>query len=159
MLVASGSFVQPLNPVHSVLGTTLVALIPIVLLLLLLAVMRMSAWQAVIIGAVVTLIMALTIWGAPVGDSLRAWGLGAATGVWAIDWITFWGVVIYNTLVETGAFTDFKNWVVARATADVRVQAILLAWALGALLEGLVGFGYPWAVIAPILVEIGRAHV
>lgn len=64
-------------------------------------------------------------------------------------------MIIYNTLVRTGAFDDFKRWLVAQATADVRVQAILLAWALGALLEGLVGFGYPWAVVAPILVGLG----
>ena len=38
------------------------------------------------------------------------------------------------------------------ATADIRIQTIMLAWAFGALLEGLVGFGYPWAVVVPILV-------
>jgi lactate permease len=68
-------------------------------------------------------------------------------------------VIIYNTLVRTGAFGDFRRWIVAQATADVRVQAILLAWALGALLEGLVGFGYPWAVIAPILVGLGVVEI
>ena len=149
------SFVQSLNPVHSTFGSTLVALIPIVVLLVLLAVFRMSAWQAVIIGAVITIILATTVWSAPVGGTFGAWGVGAATGIWSIDWITFWGVIIYNTLVRTGAFGDFRRWIVAQATADVRVQAILLAWALGALLEGLVGFGYPWAVIAPILVGLG----
>src|SRR5207237_8725 len=70
-------------------------------------------------------------------------------------WITFWGVVIFNTLVLTGLFERLKQWLIQQATADVRVQAILLAWALGALLEGLVGFGYPWAVVAPILVAFG----
>jgi hypothetical protein len=64
-------------------------------------------------------------------------------------------VLPINTLVRTGAFDDFKRWLVAQATADVRVQAILPAWALGALLEGLVGFGYPRAVVAPILVGLG----
>src|SRR5207244_1463622 len=66
---------------------------------------------------------------------------------------------IYNVLVENGAFAKFRHWLVAQATADVRVQAILMAWALGALLEGLVGFGYPWAVIAPILVGLGVAGI
>jgi lactate permease len=149
------SFVQSLNPAHSTLGSTLVALIPIVVLLVLLTVLRMSAWQAVIIGAAVTIILAVTVWSAPAGGTFGAWGIGAGTGIWSIDWITFWGVVIYNTLVRTGAFGDFRRWIVAQATADVRVQAILLAWALGALLEGLVGFGYPWAVITPILVGLG----
>jgi lactate permease len=154
-LASAASFVQTLDPAHSTLGSTLVALVPIALLLVLLAVVRMSAWQAVIVGAVVTIVMAITIWHAPAGGAFSAWGIGAGTGFWSIDWITFWGVVIYNTLVGTGVFDDFKRWLIAQATADVRVQTILLAWSLGALLEGLVGFGYPWAVIAPILVGLG----
>ena len=149
------SFVQSLDPAHSTFGSTLIALIPIVVLLVLLPVLRMSAWQAVTIGAVVTIILAITVWNAPVGGTFGAWGVGAATGIWSIDWITFWGVIIYNTMVRTGSFGDFRRWIVSQATADVRVQAILLAWALGALLEGLVGFGYPWAVITPILVGLG----
>jgi lactate permease len=66
------------EPIHSTFGSTLVALIPIVLLLILLPVMRMSAWRAVIIGAVVTIILAITVWGAPVGGTFAAWGVGAA---------------------------------------------------------------------------------
>jgi lactate permease len=153
------SFTQSLNPAHSTFGSTLIALVPIVLLLILLPVMRMSAWRAVIIGAVVTIILAITVWGAPAGSTFGAWAVGAGTGLWSIDWITFWGVIIYNTLVRTGAFDDFKRWLVVQATPDVRVQAILLAWALGALLEGLVGFGYPWAVVAPILVGLGVVEI
>ena len=159
LTLASGPLIQKLDPVHSTLGGTLVALIPIVLLLVLLAVLRMSAWQAVIIGAVVTIVLAITVWGAPAGTTFGAWAIGAGSGVWSIDWITFWGVIIYNTLVETGAFEDFKRWLVAQATADIRVQTILMAWALGALLEGLVGFGYPWAVITPILLGLGVAEL
>ncbi len=154
-LAAADPFTQSLNPAHSTLGSTLIALIPIVLLLILLPVLKMSAWQAVTIGAVVTIILAITVWHTPAGDAFAAWGIGAGTGFWSINWITFWGVIIYNTLVRTGAFDDFKRWLISQATADIRVQTILLAWALGALLEGLVGFGYPWAVIAPILIGLG----
>ena len=117
-LAAGSSFVQSLNPAHSTLASTLVALIPIVLLLILLPVMRMSAWLAVIIGAVVTIILAITVWGSPAGSTLGAWAIGAGTGIWSIDWITFWGVIIYNTLVRTGAFEDFRRWLVAQATRD-----------------------------------------
>ena len=159
MVSAASVFTQHLNPLNSILGSTVVALLPLALLLVLLAVMRVTAWLAVIIGAVVTIIMAITIWGAPAGETFKAWGIGAATGIWSIDWIVFWGVVIYNVLVETGAFAHFRGWLVTQATADVRVQAILMAWALGALLEGLVGFGYPWAVVAPILVGLGVAEL
>jgi lactate permease len=159
MFLAATGFTQQLNPLNSMLGSTLVALLPLALLLVLLAVMRVTAWLAVIIGAVVTIIMAITIWDSAAGPTFQAWGIGAATGIWSIDWIVFWGVVIYNVLVETGAFAHFRHWLVTQATADVRVQAILMAWALGALLEGLVGFGYPWAVIAPILVGLGVTEI
>jgi lactate permease len=155
MGIAASGFTQQLNPLGSALGSTLVALIPIVLLLVLLAVARLTAWLAVAIGAVVTITMAIAIWHAPAGPAIGAWGIGAGTGIWSIDWITFWGVVLYNTLAETGAFAGFQRWLVGRATADIRVQTILLAWSMGALLEGLVGFGYPWAVIAPILTGLG----
>ena len=159
MVLAATDFTQQLDPLNSILGSTLVALLPLALLLVLLAVMRVTAWLAVIIGAVVTIIMAITIWDSPGGPTFQAWGIGAGTGIWSIDWIVFWGVVIYNVLVETGAFAHFRRWLVTQATADVRVQAILMAWALGALLEGLVGFGYPWAVIAPILVGLGVREI
>jgi lactate permease len=152
-------FNQVLNPAHSLGASTLIALVPVVVLLLLLAVFKLSAWQAVIIGAIVTFVLGVTVWSAPVGDSVKAYGLGMGTGFWSVDWIVFWGVIIYNTLVVTGAFDSFKNWLVAQATADIRVQTILIAWAFGALLEGLVGFGYPWAVVAPILIAFGIADL
>jgi lactate permease len=152
-------FQQLLDPLHSLAGVTLLALVPVATLLFLLAVVRMSAWQAVIIGSVVTVVLGVTAWSAPVGKTLSAYGLGAGTGFWSIDWIVFWGVVIYNTLVYSGVFEDFKRWLISQATADVRVQALLMAWSFGALMEGLVGFGYPWAVVAPILVTLGVADL
>jgi lactate permease len=91
MVLAATGFTQHLNPLNSILGSTLVALLPLALLLVLLAVMRVTAWLAVIIGAVVTIIMAITIWDSPVGPTFQAWGIGAATGIWSIDWIVFWG--------------------------------------------------------------------
>lgn len=152
-------FEQVLNPAHSLAVTALLSVVPFVVLLVLLAVLRTSAWVATIIGSAVTLLLALTVWQMPSGVGFRAYLVGGMTGVWAIDWITFWGVVIFNTLNTTGLFDVFKNWLVNRATADIRVQTILLAWSLGALLEGLVGFGYPWAVMAPILIGLGVAEL
>ncbi|MGH3434917.1 MAG: L-lactate permease [Sciscionella sp.] len=153
------AFSQVLDPVHSVLGSTLLALVPVAVLLLALAVFKLGAWQAVIIGAVVTILLGIFVWQAPAGQALSAFGIGAATGVWSIDWIVIWGVIIYNTLVVTGAFDAFKRWLIAQATADIRVQTLLIAWAFGALLEGLVGFGYPWAVVAPLLIAFGIADL
>jgi lactate permease len=118
-------------------------------------VFRLSAWKAVLVGAIVTFVLAMIVWGMPVGVGIRAYIYGSLTGIWAVDWITFWGVMLFNSLTLTGVFDQFRRWLIAQGTADVRVQAILFAWAFGALLEGLVGFGYPWAFVAPILVGLG----
>jgi len=152
-------FHQVLNPTGNLGLTVLAALIPVIVLLVMLAVFRITAWLATLIGSILTLIVAIAIWHLPLGSGFQSYLIGAANGIWAVDWITFWGVVIFNTLKLTGLFDTFKNWLVEQATADVRVQTILLAWALGALLEGLVGFGYPWAVVAPILVVLGVAEL
>ena len=148
-------FTQILDPTGNLFVTWLVALVPVVLLLILLAGLRLSAWIAVLIGSVVTFLIALFVWKMPLDDGLRAYVYGSATGIWYVDWITFWGVVLFNTLVTTGTFEKFRRWLVYQGTLDVRVQTILFAWAFGALLEGLVGFGYPWAFVAPILIAIG----
>jgi lactate permease len=148
-------FTQILNPTGNLFWTWVVALIPVVLLLVLLAGFRLSAWLAVLIGSIVTYLLGIWVWGMPVGDGLRAYIYGSATGVWNVDWITFWGVMLFNTLVATGSFDKLRRWLVQQGTRDVRVQTILFAWAFGALLEGLVGFGYPWAFVAPILITLG----
>jgi lactate permease len=148
-------FTQILDPTGNLFVTWLVALIPVVLLLFLLAGLRMSAWLAVLIGSIVTFLLGLWVWKMPFDDGLRAYLYGSATGVWNVDWITFWGVMLFNTLVMTGAFDKLRRWLIQQGTRDVRVQTILFAWAFGALLEGLVGFGYPWAFVAPILITLG----
>jgi lactate permease len=148
-------FTQILDPTGNLFVTWLVALIPVLLLLFLLAGLRLSAWIAVLIGSIVTFVLALAVWHMPLADGARAYVYGSATGVWYVDWITFWGVMLFNTLVATGSFDKLRRWLVQRGTRDVRVQTILFAWAFGALLEGLVGFGYPWAFVAPILIAIG----
>jgi lactate permease len=114
-------FTQVLDPLHSVAGSALLALAPIVVLLVLLAILRLTAWLAVIVGAVVTIILGTAVWHAPFANAMGSYGVGAATGFWSVDWIVFWGVIIYNTLVVTGAFEDFKRWLIRQATADIRV--------------------------------------
>jgi len=148
-------FTQIVDPAGNLLLTCLVALVPVVFLLVLLAVYRVSAWLAVLLGSIVTFALAAAVWHMPIDDGLRAYVYGSATGVWNVDWITIWGVMLFNTLTITGVFESFRRWLIAQGTLDVRVQTMLFAWAFGALLEGLVGFGYPWAVVAPILISLG----
>jgi lactate permease len=148
-------FNQILDPVGNLFATWLVALVPVVVLLVLLAVFRMSAWLATLIGSLVTYLIGIYVWHMPADTGALAYLYGSATGVWNVDWITIWGVMLFNTLVVTGVFERFRRWLIAQGTADVRVQTMLFAWAFGALLEGLVGFGYPWAFVAPILITLG----
>jgi len=152
-------FTQTLNPAGNMWLTVLLALVPLAVLLLLLAIVRLTAWLAALIAGAVALALGALVWHAPWGGMLRSYCYGALSGAWVIDWITLWGLVIFNTLVVTGDFARFKSWMVHHATADIRVQTIMLAWAFGALLEGLVGFGYPWAVVVPILAGLGIADL
>jgi lactate permease len=148
-------FVQVLNPAGNLWFSVLLALLPLALLLFMLAVLRMTAWLATMIVSLLLLPFSALVWHAPIHDVLKSFLYGGLTGVWAINWITFWGLIIFNTLELTGDFGRFKTWLVHHATFDIRIQTIMLAWAFGALLEGLVGFGYPWAVVVPILVGLG----
>jgi lactate permease len=115
----------------------------------------MAAWLVTLLGSLITFALAAWVWRMPVSDGGHAYLYGAATGVWNVDWITFWGMVLFNTLGVSGVFENFRRWLIAQGSMDVRVQTMLFAWAFGALLEGLVGFGYPWAVVAPILISLG----
>ena len=148
-------FTQIIDPLGNLTLTCLVALVPVVFLLILLAVFRLPAWLATLLGSVVTFGLAAWVWKMPLDDGSLAYLYGSATGVWNVDWITFWGLILFNTLSITGLFENFRRWLIAQGSLDVRVQTMLFAWAFGALLEGLVGFGYPWAVVAPILISLG----
>src|SRR6202158_3835202 len=152
-------FEQILDPTGHVWLSVLVSLVPLIALLFMLAVLRMTAWQASILVGFITIPIGVLVWHAPLDGTMKSYLYGGLTGFWVIDWITFWGLIIFNTLVLTGEFDRFKRWMINHATADIRIQTIMLAWAFGALLEGLVGFGYPWAVVVPILVGLGIADL
>jgi len=152
-------FEQTLDPTGHVWLSVLVSLIPLIALLFMLAALRMTAWLASILVGVITIPIGVFVWHAPLAGTLKSYLYGGLTGFWVIDWITFWGLIIFNTMVLTGDFERFKSWLIHHATADIRIQTIMLAWAFGALLEGLVGFGYPWAVVVPILVGLGIADL
>ena len=106
------------------------------LLVLLAAWPRWPAWLATLVGSIITFALAAWLWKMPVGDGWHAYLYGAATGVWNVDWITLCkGMVLFNTLTVSGGFENFRRWLIAHGTMDVRVQTMLFAWAFGALLE------------------------
>ena len=125
-------FAQVLVPTSSLWSTVVLALVPLIVLLFLLAALRMTAWLATLIASVITVALAAWVWRAPLAETLAAYLYGSLDGVWVVDWITFWGLVIFNTLVLSGSFDRFKQWMLHHATSDVRIQTIMLAWAFGA---------------------------
>lgn len=135
--------------------TILLSITPLIVLFLLLIVLRLTAWLASLISAAVAMVVAAGVWGTPAPNVSESFLIGALVAMWNIAWIVFWGLAFYNTLVLTGKYNAFRDWVVRNATGDSRIQAILMAWSFGALFEGLVGFGYPWALVAPLLIALG----
>src|SRR5271154_3114681 len=118
-------FVQTLNPAGHLWLTVLIALVPMIALIFLLVVFRITAWISTILLGVITIPLAVLVWHAPLEGTLKSYLYGGLTGVWAINWITFWGLIIFNTLVLTGDFDRFKGWMVHHATADIRIQTIM----------------------------------
>jgi lactate permease len=147
-------FNQVLDPLGNIAATAAAALVPLAVLLILLVWLRRTAWLAALIGSIVTFLIAWQLWDMPLQQGLHAYIYGSFNGAWAVDWITLWGLMLFNTLVVTGRFERLRAWLVSQGTLDVRIQTLLFAWAFGALLEGLVGFGYPWAVVAPLLISL-----
>src|SRR6516162_6838231 len=84
-------FTQLIDPLGHLTLTCLVALIPVVSLLVMLAVWRLPAWLATLLGSLLTFVMAVWIWKMPFDQGVHAYVYGAATGVWNVNWITFWG--------------------------------------------------------------------
>src|SRR5947208_16633103 len=95
-------FVQVLNPVGNLALTVLVALIPVITLLVMLAVFRVTAWLATLICSVLTLILAIVVWGMPISNGIQAYFMGSAPGICAVDWITFWGATTFDAVRLTG---------------------------------------------------------
>src|ERR1700722_11669103 len=81
-------FTQVIDPLNNLTLTCLVALIPVVSLLILLAVFRWPAWLAVLAGSIITFVLALWVWRMPFDRGGRAHVYGAATGGWDVDWST-----------------------------------------------------------------------
>jgi lactate permease len=146
---------QILDPVaDSLTWSALVAAIPLVLLFVLLGVMKVTAWVASLISLAVSIAIAVLVYGMPIGQTLLAGSEGAAFGFFPILWIVINAIWVYQMTVETGHF-DVLRRSFSRVSDDQRIQAILIAFAFGALIEALAGFGTPVAVTSVMLMALG----
>ncbi|MDQ6850736.1 MAG: L-lactate permease [Actinomycetota bacterium] len=146
---------QVYDPISNSLGiSSIVAALPLITLFVLLGVVRMRAWLASLIALAVALIVAVAVYSMPVGDALNSGLLGAAFGFFPIMWIVLNALWVYNLTVETGHF-DVLRRSFASISDDQRIQAIIIAFCFGALLEALAGFGTPVAISAVMLIALG----
>jgi L-lactate transport len=148
------TWTQVYNPLGALWLSALVAVLPIVFFFVTLAVFRWPAYLAGLGTIVVTLVVALAVYGMPAGMALRATGLGMAYGLWPISWIILSAVFLYKLSVKSGQFEVIRASVVT-ITEDQRLQVILIGFAFGAFLEGAAGFGAPVAITAAILATLG----
>ncbi|BBH70603.1 L-lactate permease [Actinoplanes sp. OR16] len=138
----------------SVALSAIFASLSLLTLFLLLGVFRVRAWLAGLIALAVALIVAVAVYSMPVGQALLSATEGAAFGFFPILWIVINAIWVYNLTVVSGHF-DVLRRSMERVSPDMRIQAIIVAFCFGALLEALAGFGTPVAVTVVMLMALG----
>ena len=149
------SFNQSYTPVgDNILLSALVAGLPLYVLFIMLAVLRLPAWICAISAMLTAFVLGWLVWGMPFGVTVGTATEGMAFGLWPISWIVLNAVFFHNLTVASGDFDVIKR-ALTRLTEDRRLQALLIAFSFGALLEGIAGFGAPVAITASILASLG----
>src|SRR3954447_18663586 len=150
-----GMYKQVLDPVgDSLFLSSIFAAIPILVLFVLLGGVKMKAHWASLIALAVAIVVALAVYSMPVDQALLSASEGAVFGLFPIMFIVFMALWIYNMTVATGHFAVLRR-AFNRVSDDQRVQAVIIAFAFGALLEALAGFGTPVAITAVMLIALG----
>ena len=145
---------QNYSPLGSIGLSALVAALPIVTLLGLLAFYHVRAQVAALAGLLVAFGVAIFVYQMPLSLTLASAGYGAAFGLFPIGWIILNAIFIYNLTVETGQFRVLQKQVSAMS-GDRRIQALLIAFSFGAFIEGAAGFGAPVAISGALLIGLG----
>lgn len=128
---------------------------PLALLLILMGGLRKAGWVSAAWGLASAFILAVVVWRMPVKLALSSAAYGVVYALWPIMWIVFTALWLYNLSVDTGKFELLRRWMAEHASGDARIQALLVAFSFGALLEGMAGFGAPVAVAASLLLALG----
>jgi L-lactate permease len=146
---------QVYDPVGSnIYLSAIVAVIPLAVLFVLLGVVRLRAHWSAILALLSAMILAYLVWGMPAKPTLGATTFGLAFGLWPISWIVLNAIFLHNITIEAGAFDTFRHSL-ATLTEDRRVQALIVAFSFGALIEGIAGFGAPVAITAAMMASLG----
>jgi lactate permease len=145
---------QNYDPLHNVLLSTLVAALPVAVLLGTIAFLKIQIHFAALIGLAISLVVAVGVFHMP-GQAAAATAVyGAGYGLFPIGWIILNLIFLYQLTVNKGLFAVLRGNL-ATLAPDPRIQVILIAFSFGAFFEGAAGFGTPVAVTAAILIQLG----
>jgi lactate permease len=147
-------WLQVYDPLGSRWLSTLVAALPVVVLLGAIAWLHIRVHRAALLGLAVALAVAIGIYRMPVTTAAGATIYGAAYGLFPIGWIVLNLIFLYQITVDRGLF-DILRGSLATLAPDPRIQVILIAFCFGAFFEGAAGFGTPVAVTSAILIRLG----
>ena len=146
---------QVYDPVGDSLGLTAIfAVLPLITLFVLLGGLKWPAHRAALAALGVAIVIALAVYTMPLGQVVDSALLGAIFGLFPIMWIVWNAIWIYKMTEATGHFAVLRRSF-GRISDDQRVQAVIIAFCFGALLEALAGFGTPVAITAVMLIALG----
>ena len=145
---------QAYDPLQSPVLSTLIAALPLVVLLGLLARHGVRAHYAALLGLAAALAVAIAVQGMPAGMAFRAAAFGAAYGFFPIGWIVL-NVLFLHALASERGLVDELRVGITRLTDDRRLQLLFVAFCFGAFFEGAAGFGTPVAVTGALLIALG----
>jgi lactate permease len=146
---------QILDPVGgSLAASAIFAVLPLGTLFVLLGVLKIKAWIAALSSLGVAIVVAIVVYSMPVGQTLLSATEGASFGFFPILWIVLNAIWVYNLTVASGHF-DVLRRSFSRVSPDQRIQAVIIAFCFGALLEALAGFGTPVAITVVMLMALG----
>src|SRR5215213_3277021 len=146
---------QVLDPVgDSLFLSALFAALPLIALFVLLGGLKWKAHFAALASLAIGLIVAIVVYSMPAGQALDAAVLGACFGLFPIMWIVWNAIWIYRMTERTGHFAVLRRSFTS-ISDDQRIQAVIIAFSFGALIEALAGFGAPVAITAAMLMALG----
>ncbi|HEX6651638.1 MAG TPA: L-lactate permease [Thermoleophilaceae bacterium] len=148
-------YTQDFNPVSDSLGLSAIfAVLPVLTLFVLLGGLKVKAQWAALISLAVAMLVALIVYGMPIDQTALSASEGAVFGFFPIMWIVIMALWIYNMTVDTGHFAVLRRSF-GTISEDQRIQAVIIAFCFGALMEALAGFGTPVAISSVMLIGLG----
>jgi len=145
---------QVYDPFNNMVVSTLLAAIPVVVMLVALGFMHIKAHIAAGLGLVAALVVAILAYGMPAEMAGKAAMYGGLTGLLPIGWIVLNIIFLQQMAEQNGSFKVLQDSL-SGITDDRRLQLLLIAFCFGAFFEGAAGFGTPVAVTAGILIGLG----